>query len=219
LANEAPEASISYAEARRRIGKARFGTAWDIGLSDDEQYDLEKGPFGASSVTAYEVAKEKVDKIDWRSTCVDEWLVQRRFVDPMLLQLGMEIPLFSRAEFEKAFLEAASASEQTPAEQSVGAVAAIERKEARGGLPSLPPRHRGPNTNKTTDAAEKLRSLLRNRKVTRPELLKSVRDGGLKYEDIGELIGIGRTTVPSVIKLVLDEPEFADSPSAANRAE
>jgi hypothetical protein len=106
LANEAPEASISCAEARVRVGKAQFGAAWDIGLSRDEQYDLEKGPFGASFVAAYEDANEKADKIDWRSTWVDEWLVRRGFVDRMLLQHWMEIPPFSRAEFEKAFFEA-----------------------------------------------------------------------------------------------------------------
>jgi hypothetical protein len=77
---------------------------------------------------------------------------------------------------------------------------------------AVPRRAPGRPPTKAAAAEEALRKLLRTREITKAQLLKNLKDGGLKREDIARRIGIGRTTVHQVIASVLGEPEFSDSP-------
>jgi hypothetical protein len=66
---------------------------------------------------------------------------------------------------------------------------------------AVPRRAPGPHPAKTAAAAEALRKLLRTGEITKAQLLKNLKDGGLKYEDIAGRIGIvqsrcGRGNLP-----------------------
>jgi hypothetical protein len=47
--------TITYRQAKNRIGRAWYGESWPFRLTDDERFDREAGPFKASSIEAYEL--------------------------------------------------------------------------------------------------------------------------------------------------------------------
>ncbi len=99
--------------------------------------------------------------------------------------------------------EAASTLEETTDGQVGADTVAVERTPLR-----LQRRRRGPK-GKTKEAAVKLRRMLKNKEVTRTNLVNSVEDGGFKQEYLCELLGVkSRATVTKVIDLVLNEPDF-----------
>ena len=97
------EPTISYVEAHGRVGHAQFGNVFGLSLTEDERYDLEAGPWQASSVTAYRSAQEKAKKIEWRHNQVDAWLTENGLIDPMYRQHGLAMPPIPRESLRRPF--------------------------------------------------------------------------------------------------------------------
>jgi hypothetical protein len=100
----AAEPTISYVEARDRVGHAWFGNVFGLSLTEDERYDLEAGPWQASSAAAHRSADEKAKKIEWRRNQVDAWLADNGLIDPIRRQHGLDPLPISMKKFEAAFL-------------------------------------------------------------------------------------------------------------------
>jgi hypothetical protein len=96
--DDSPDAElISYAKAKARLCKIKFGEDYIPKLSGHEEYILNVSWGLEVGMTEWDMANAKATEFDYQQQWADDWLETRRYIDEMRA-LGRPIP---RAAFER----------------------------------------------------------------------------------------------------------------------
>jgi len=98
--DDSPDAEvISYADAKARLCKIKFGEDYIPKLSGHEEYILDVGWGIDVGMIEWDMANAKAKRFDYQQDWADDWLETRRYIDEMRA-LGQPISPFSHAAFE-----------------------------------------------------------------------------------------------------------------------